>query len=132
MAAIGKLNRQMFPENVHNEPGAYVFDFSFETDGSNDPTNGRGRNVKITRTGTGEFAVQMPYIFTQLVSCVATMQDTAESDSYCEVDGYDTATGILTIRVMDAGTNGAVDEDGPRVNVHACFQLSPQLAKTWT
>ena len=128
----GRGTRQKFPNALFNTNRHLEVSGSFETDSTNDPTNVRGNGFVVTRSGTGEYTITLPDYYAQMICCVANVESATEADSYVEVDSYTAATGVLILRVMDAATNGAVDEDGPRVNFIAKFQTRGDLAKTWT
>lgn len=128
----GLSTRQKWSQALFNVARPLIVAGSFETDAGNEPTNVRGEGFTVTYQATGEYIITFPDPYPMLISCVANLQDTSETDSYVEVDSYDSATGILILRVMDAATNGPVAEDGPRVNFMAVFQPRNQLARTHT
>jgi hypothetical protein len=114
-----------------------VFDFSVELDGSSDPTNLRGRNVKITHADTGLISIQLPMKFAQMVCGICTLQDADPTDAGAEIVSYTVSTGVVVIRTFTMADDTGVtfteaDLDGPRLNVHLVMQLSRELAKTWT
>ena len=127
----GSSSRQKYPSALHNEPRPFLVAGSFETNSTNAPANARGRGYTVARTAVGTFTLTFPDKYSQLVSAVGSVQSTAENDAYVEFGDYDSSTGVLTIRVMGAATNGEIELDGPRVNFQLVFQIQGGLAKTF-
>jgi len=109
MAAVGRLNRQFWNNGVCNEPKKYDFDVSFELDGSNDPTNLRGRNVKVARSTTGEYTIELPQKFNQMVCATATLEATGLVNAVAHVDSYSSSTRKVTVKVERASDVPSID-----------------------
>lgn len=103
---------------------------SFSTDGVNNPPDGananqRGYGYDVVRTGVGTYQITFNAPFPQLVTALATPQNTALVNMDVQVGDYNKTTKSIVVRTHVAGV--ATDFDGPRVNFDFTFMMEDAL-----